>query len=189
MTQFKLTNVYVEYDDNYSKAEDPKNHQLVSKGNPSRIAAQWESDVLGLLEDFYLHSKLSRLLFDAIQRAGFNPKSGKHDRRLIIKPYTYQLEKSQTVCNAIAAAHDGGADPRETMDGTLAGKGDGPGSSATIYYDKARWCTGAPCGPAPGTAGGAADEVLLHEMLHSLRVMAGQQDRSKIGGGYDNLEE
>jgi hypothetical protein len=33
------------------------------------------------------------------------------------------------------------------------------------------------------------DEVLLHEMLHGLRQMAGQQDMSAIGLEYDTMEE
>src|SRR5262245_9519538 len=186
MSQFKSTNVYVEWDSSYCTVKDPQTNQPVMTGD----CVRWEKEVLGVLEDLYLNSKLSRLLFDALQQAGYNPKSGKHDRRLVIKPYTEADEKNKGVCGAYASPEDWRKSfTSERVDGTSKDKGDGTGSSTTIHFDKARWVNGGKCGGYASQPGGAADEVLLHEMLHGLRHMAGQQDMSAIGGGYNTIEE
>jgi hypothetical protein len=186
MTRFKLTNVYVEYDDDYNKVEDPITKQLVDKGNPATLASKWERDVLGILDGLYLHSQVGRMLFDACQMAGSNRKTGQEERKLVISPYTYKDEKKMGVCNAYEQGNPTGWDvfvERITRD--TAG-----GYSVIVHYDKQRWTSGGPCGPAPGRAGAAADEALLHEMLHGLRDLAGQDDNAqKLAGGWDTLEE
>src|SRR5262249_11913079 len=117
MTQFKMTNVYVEYDEAYNLAEDPTTHQLRARGDPARVASQWERTVLEVLDNLYLNSKLSRLLFDALQKAGFNPQTGNHDRRLVIKPYTEANAKVFGVCNSLSSAEDWRGASRDRIDG------------------------------------------------------------------------
>jgi hypothetical protein len=191
MIQFKQTNVYIESDEDYNKVVNPATGQIVLKGNPAQIASQWQKDVLATLEDLYLHGRLSRQMFDALNLAGSDPLLGPGYRILVIKPYTPNHEKTPGlgVCNALASPKSNSSFSGETFDGTRKGKGNGPGSSTTIYFDRARRCVGSRCNPAPGSAGDAPEETLLHEMLHGLRQMAGQQDMSSIGLEYDTMEE
>jgi hypothetical protein len=191
MIQFKQTNFYVEYDEDYNKVVNPATGKIVLKGNPAQIASQWQKDVLSVLEDLYLHSRLSRQMFDALNLAGADPLYGGGYRILVIKPYTPTDEKPTAfgVCNAFAAPKSASAQSQETFDGTRKGNGAGPGSSCEIHYDKARWCVGSRCGPTPASAGDYPAETLLHEMLHGLRQLAGQQDMSAIGLDYDTMEE
>src|SRR5262245_55219696 len=99
MTRFKLTNVYLEYDDDYNKVLDAKTGQFVDRGDPGKLPGKWESEVLGILDDIYLHSQVGRLLFDAFQMAGNDHKTAEEERRLVITPYSSKDEKKLGVCN------------------------------------------------------------------------------------------
>jgi hypothetical protein len=192
MARFKLTNVYVQFDDSYAQVLDPITKRPVYRANPAAVASPWERDVLGILDDLYLHSRVSRLLFDAFQQAGNNRRTANEERRLVVTPYTYADEKTPGlgVCNAYEMSTNplSGAG-WDRYDGAWLEKGTGWGASVIVHYDKRRWVSGGPCGSFPGKPGSAPDEVLLHEMLHGLRDMAGQKDLSKIGGDYDTMEE
>ena len=62
----------------------------------------------------------------------------------------------------------------------------GLGSDAVVEYWAAIWETGS-SQSGPGTR---PDEVLLHELVHAVRDMWGVSHVcSKVGGGYDNVEE
>jgi hypothetical protein len=105
---------------------------------------------------------------------------------MVIKPYTPKDEQPAAlggsgVCNAYATTRPNST----TTSGSLS-----PGASTDIHYDKARWCTGSRCAPKPGEAADGPGETLLHEMLHGLRIMAGQGGNPlPIGLQYDNMEE
>lgn len=65
--------------------------------------------------------------------------------------------------------------------------GTGTGSNTVVRFSKETWT-----GPsAPVGAGASADEILLHEMIHGLRQMAGRSVRESVNGnpGMDNYEE
>jgi hypothetical protein len=66
--------------------------------------------------------------------------------------------------------------------------GTGEGSNTTIRFSASTWnpSSGAPAGP-----GASAIEILLHEMVHGLRQMAGRSVKESVIGnaGMDNYEE
>jgi hypothetical protein len=189
MPRFRSTNVIVNFDEAVVRAEDPVTKQPVYTANPDAARDHWQSDTLNVLESLYVGSRVSRLLFDAIQEAGTEPASGKYVRYLVIRPYTPADEKKD-LCNAYAGPDDYGmAATPAPIDGVPARGAKGVGSTTVIRYDKARWVTATKCGGLAGQPGGVFHEILLHEMLHGLRQMAGQQDRSALPNGWTTMEE
>lgn len=66
--------------------------------------------------------------------------------------------------------------------------GSGKGSDCLLSFSPGTWApgSGAPVGP-----GASADEILLHEMVHGIRQMAGRMNRFPVDAnpGMDNYEE
>src|SRR5947208_506298 len=63
-------------------------------------------------------------------------------------------------------------------------QGTGGGSSVHVHFS--------PDVTFTGTAGSAGDEILFHEMCHSIRQMQGEFEARPTGDidrGYDNVEE
>jgi hypothetical protein len=189
MSRFKSTNVIVNFDETVTIDEDPITKQPVHTTNPERAAQKYESDVTSTLEIIYNGSRVGRLLFDEIQRAGYDFKSGKNTRYLVISPYPRAAEKKD-LCNAYAGPNEydnSATTKRWDGDGKEVRKG--VGSTTTIRWDKARWVNGTKCGMYGGQPGGAYHDILMHEMLHGLRQMAGQQDMSNLPNGWTSMEE
>ncbi len=102
-------------------------------------------------------------------------------RALIIRPYTIPAGQS---ANAVAKADspmDGknaSRDAKSCKDGTvlLAGKkGTGKGSTVTIEFTPKHWK--------------CPDNILLHEIVHGIRVMKGKQRCTAAGNNFDTAEE
>lgn len=64
--------------------------------------------------------------------------------------------------------------------------GTGTGSDTVLRFSPKTWTAGAPTGP-----GASGDEILLHEMVHGMRQMAGRSVREAVAvsPGMDNYEE
>jgi hypothetical protein len=155
MPRFKSTNIIINFDESIVRAEDPKTKQMVYTADPVKASREWEADVRSCLESLYVGSRVSRVLFDAIQQAGdYDTKSGKYARYLVIQPYTPQQEK-ESLCNATAAPNDYGMAATTTrVDGSTTGAGKGLGSTTVIRFDKARWVNGTKCGAFGNQPGG-----------------------------------
>ena len=70
-------------------------------------------------------------------------------------------------------------------------KGQGGGSDSVIQFNPSNWMTQG-VADARGksiAAGKREDEILFHEMVHSLRQMIGQMNCSMAAPGYDTKEE
>jgi hypothetical protein len=189
MPRFRSTNVVVNFDETVVTDEDPVTKQPVYTGNPEAARDAWVNDTMTVLDSLYNTGRVSRMLFDALHQVGYDAKAGKYTRYLVIQPYTPKEEKKD-LCNAYAAPNDYGMAATPTpIDGVPANGAKGAGSTSTIHYDKARWVTGSKCGGLASQPGGVFHEVLLHEMLHGLRQMAGQRDTSKLPNGWTTMEE
>jgi len=188
MPRFRNTNIIINFDESIVRAEDTTTKQMVYTADPAKAARQWETDVLFCLESIYANGRVGRMLFDAIGLDGADPLLGSYTRYLVIQPYTPEQEK-KSLCNANAGPTDWGlAQTRTRLDNT-ANQNKGVGSSTIIRYDKARWINGTKCGRFGTQPGGVFHEVLMHEMLHGLRQMAGQMDMSPLPNGWTTMEE
>jgi hypothetical protein len=188
MPRFRATNIVVNFDETVVTVEDPITKQRVYTANPNLAAQQWEADVMFTLESLYISSRVSRMLFDATQAAGGKDKAGNYSRYMVIRPYD-PPPTDPNKCNAYAGPNDYDMSATtKRIDGNPGGT-KGVGSTTTIRWDKARWVNNTKCGGLAGQPGGTFHDVLLHEMLHGLRQMAGQQDRSPLPNGWTSMEE
>lgn len=79
-----------------------------------------------------------------------------------------------------------GQTPRRSDDGrpiSGVGLGTGEGSDAKMYFTPAVWVR------RSQLAGYAPDEVLVHELVHAIRVMKGLQSYRHMGGLWTDVEE
>jgi len=97
---------------------------------------------------------------------------------IIILPYDFKAIRTWKP-DVLATTHATDADA-ELLEGLVTPhhEGTGDGSDAIIHYSTSR--TGSQQ---------SADEVLLHELLHATRKLAGKVARLPLGGGYKNMEE
>jgi len=123
-------------------------------------------------------------------------------KKMYIRPYVPSRRWGQ--CNATATPDDQRA---ATLEGTTLPvlderghptlpawgeprqSGTGRGSDTVIRYSPSMWSPGSSCPSGPGTA---ADEMLLHEMVHGLRHMRGRSvmlEQVDANPSMDNYEE
>jgi hypothetical protein len=118
-------------------------------------------------------------------------------RTMFIRPYVPSLQWGQ--CNATATPTDAaGATLRDTTvlddhdrlpaPGQPRTIGTGAGSDTIVRYSPTTFQGGSVCASGPGAT---PDEILLHEMTHGIRHMAGRAVREQVVGnpGMTNYEE
>lgn len=118
-------------------------------------------------------------------------------RTMRIRPYVPTPESGQ--CNATATPTDGAAatlrgttvldrNDRLPAPGQPRVTGTGTGSDTIVRYSPTTFQPGSVCSTGPGAT---ADEILLHEMIHGVRHMAGRAVREQVVGnpGMTNYEE
>src|SRR4051812_32513034 len=161
------------------------------KGLGHVFAALHEQDVLELLGTM-AQTWTGYDLFMAIYNEGIRAH-----RRIIIVPYTLK-DRTQgpnaysSADNVRAAAPAGGINfqgggddlttPEDDRYVTI-GKGTGGGSSTHVHFSTDTTFSGGP--------GSKLDEILFHELVHSMREMQGEEQSIPMGPkdvGYDNDE-
>ena len=173
------------------------------------IVVNYENAVVARLRQIE-RSPVGRIVLEAIRATR---------RALEIVPYSARDRAQVGTCNAYATEEDradaapAGVQPFRGIDDNPATPGDeryeratvglsilrhavigtGRGSDSAIHYSDDMWLASGCCSAAPGGGAGAQpDEVLFHEMLHSLREMQGKLNAVPTIGtarDYENEEE
>jgi hypothetical protein len=171
----KCFNIVIDGDEFPAGSPDRTNHETGILRQLDRLITTWAGWAV-ITETYYL---------------------GRQGRKMTILPY--HPTPATGVCNATARATDLAA---ATLRGTTAlgpqgqlpapGQprvvGTGTGSDTILNYNPQTFSVGAACATGPGAT---ADEILLHEMVHGVRQMAGRSVRESVTGnpGMDNYEE
>jgi hypothetical protein len=142
-------------------------------------------------------SQLNAILSSTTGRVLIHEIASRSSKTMFIRPYHATPETG--TCNATASPTDLAA---ATLRGTTAldGQGNlpapgrprtigtGDGSDSVVNYNPSTFQTGSSCAVGPGAT---PDEILLHEMVHGSRQMAGRSVRERVLGNpnMDNYEE
>ncbi len=120
-------------------------------------------------------------------------------RRTAIVPYPSNLARNADCDVAPGAPYAAGYRANDFLyscgDGTRLqghGFGTGAGADARVRFTPGQWIPGARDYAGPTGPGGHVDEVLLHELVHAVRVTIGLGDCRQLQGrlaGYDNRSE
>jgi len=141
------------------------------------MRAHHEKSVMKQL-DLILHRATGRAVISQIQAAS---------PTVTILPYDFKKARTwKPNVLAVTTATDREAELVKGMMASVKGRdgktesfqGTGDGADAIIHYATNRT-----------DSQQSADEVLLHELLHATRKLAGVVNRLPLGGGYKNMEE
>jgi len=142
-----------------------------------------------------------------VLNTSFSTRTGRLVRDAIRRPVTICPWPHASVCNAdghariLENALRRGARPYYCGDipetpvietGTVRadrGDGTGSGSNAFVRFTPRMWAGDGPCVIHGNSPGGRSDEILLHELVHALRITLALQDCSPLVGGYDTFDE
>ena len=146
-------------------------------------ADSYEYDVNGVLMTIKL-SRVGNALIDAFTRG------------LWIRPYEGDDQNSTAVPQHRRESELAGEQSHSCRDGTpkfdSAGNpimGIGGGSDSVIYYSPRQFHNNSSSRGQRVAVGLRRDEALFHEMVHSLRQMAGVMNCSVYAGGFDTKDE
>lgn len=132
--------------------------------------------VLATIESTAAHGRTLRVV--PVARAELTAAAARRARRAHTAGSTFVDDAGQTLVHP-------GDDP-DTPAVEHAGdpiRGLGGGSDVELRFDPAHW-SGRDLGPGTQTL-----EVLLHELVHAARMMQGHASPSRMGDGFDRVEE